>query len=79
MTAEIAILNSFGVALAADSAVTISLGGAEKKIYNTANKVFMLSKYHPVGIMIYNNAKFLGIDWELIIKLYRKKLKIKCF
>lgn len=74
MTAEIAILNSYGVALAADSAVTIDLGNGEKKIYNTANKLFMLSKYQPVGIMIYNNSKLLGIDWELIIKLFRKEL-----
>jgi hypothetical protein len=74
MTAEIAILNTYGVALAADSAVTLDLGNGEKKIYNSANKLFMLSKYHPVGIMIYNSAKLLDIDWELIIKLYRKEL-----
>ncbi|HPS31330.1 MAG TPA: hypothetical protein PLZ43_13810 [bacterium] len=79
MTAEIAILNSFGVALAADSAVTINTGNGERKIYNTANKVFMLSKFHPVGIMIYSNAKIMGIDWELVIKLYREQLGKKEF
>jgi hypothetical protein len=62
MTAEVAILNTHGIALAADSAVTISVGD-EKKVYNTANKLFALSKYHPVGIMIYNNATYMGIDW----------------
>ena len=78
MTAEVAILNTHGVALAADSAVTVSAGG-EKKVYNTANKLFTLSKYHPVGIMIYNNATYMGIDWEIIIKEFRKTLnKEKC-
>ena len=74
MTAEIAILNQSGVAMAADSAVTIGLPTNDRKIYNTANKLFMLSKYHPVGIMIYNNAKIMGVEWEVIIKEYRKIL-----
>lgn len=69
MTAEIAVMNKMAVALAADSAVTIG-----QKIYNTANKVFTLSKYHPVGIMVYGNSELNNVPWELIIKLYRKKL-----
>ena len=39
MTSEIAILNKSAVALAADSAVTITLGDSTTKIYNTANKI----------------------------------------
>jgi hypothetical protein len=74
MTAEVAILNTHGVALAADSAVTVNIGG-EKKVYNTGTKLFTLSKYHPIGIMIYNNASFMKIDWEIIIKQYRRSLK----
>jgi hypothetical protein len=74
MTAEVAILNTHGVALAADSAVTVSIGG-EKKVYNTGNKLFALSKYHPIGIMVYNNASFMKIDREIIIKQYRRSLK----
>src|ERR1043165_3987362 len=80
MTAEIAIMNKMGVALAADSAVTISSipdedeeKEKETKIYNT-NKLFMLSKYQPVGIMIYNNAELLRVPWETIIKSYRKEI-----
>jgi hypothetical protein len=42
MTAEIAIMNKWGVALAADSAVTIETAESVK-IYNT-HKLFMLSK-----------------------------------
>jgi hypothetical protein len=74
MTAEIAILNTYGVALAADSAVTLNIGGKEKKIYNSANKIFMLSKFYPIGIMIFNNANFMGVEWEIIIKEYRRTM-----
>ena len=73
MTAEIAIMNKTAVALATDSAVTIERIG-DRKVYNSANKLFTLSKYHPVGIMLYGRADFMGIPWESIIKIYRSKL-----
>jgi hypothetical protein len=73
MTAEIAILNKNAVALAADSAVTLR-NPETQKVYNTANKLFMLSKYHPVGIMIYGPAELMGIPWETVIKMYREGL-----
>ena len=70
MTAEVAVINSTAVALAADSAVTI---GSEK-IYNSALKLFALSKIEPVGIMIYGNATLMGVPWETIIKIFREEL-----
>jgi len=73
MTAEIAILNKSAVALAADSAVTIQTPGGHK-IYNTVNKLFTLSKYRPVGVMVYGNSEFMGIPWESIIKEHRREL-----
>ena len=73
MTAEIAILNKTAVALAADSAITFG----PQKIYNSGNKLFSLSVYRPVGIMVYGNAEFLGVPWETIIKMYRANLKKK--
>ncbi len=51
----------------------MSIGNA-RKIFTSANKIFALSKYHPVGIMIYDNALFMGVPWEIIIKQYRKEL-----
>ena len=68
MTAEIVIINQHGVAMAADSAVTIG----NQKIINSAIKLFSLSRTEPVGIMIYGNANLLNIPWETLIKLYRK-------
>jgi hypothetical protein len=73
MTAEIAILNRNAVAMAADSAVTLQLPGGQK-IYNTVNKLFTLSKYRPVGVMVYGSADFMRIPWETIIKTYRSQL-----
>ena len=74
MTAEIAVLNKSAVALAADSAMTV---GGIGKIYPT-NKLFAITKYHPVGVMIYNNAEFMGVPWETIIKMYRESLGAEC-
>ena len=73
MTAIVGVLNKHAVAIAADSAITTS-GPSGRKVLNRGNKIFMLSKYHPVGIMIYNSASFMGVPWDIIIKLYRKKL-----
>ena len=67
-------MNKQAVALAADSAGTI--GG---KIFNTNNKLFMLSKYHPVGIMVYGSAEIMGYPWETVIKMYRKFIRRKNF
>ncbi|MEK3673514.1 hypothetical protein [Paenibacillus sp. FSL R10-2771] len=78
MTAEIGVLNKQAIALAADSAVTIR-GAHGQKIYNHANKLFMLSKCNPIGIMIYGNAELTGVPWETIIKMYRESSSDKCF
>jgi hypothetical protein len=73
MTAEIAVMNEEAVALAADSAVS------GPKIFTSANKIFALSKYHPVAIMINDSARFLGVPWETIIKAYRVELGERSF
>jgi hypothetical protein len=78
MTAVLGILNKQAVAIAADSAVTIG-DPINHKIFNRANKIFTLSKFHPVGVMIYNSANFMGTPWETIIKIYRKQLGDKSF
>ena len=78
MTAEIAILNRNGVALAADSAGTLLLPSGPK-ITHTESKLFMLSKYAPVGIMVYGASQLMGVPWETIIKTYRQDLKAKAF
>jgi hypothetical protein len=78
LTAEIAIMNKEAIALAADSAVTMREEKGQK-IFSSANKLFALSKFWPVGIMIYGNASLMGVPWETIIKMYRRKLGDKGF
>ncbi|MFW5879722.1 MAG: hypothetical protein ACOCUV_02750 [bacterium] len=73
MTAVVGILNKQGIAIAADSAVTVA-NMQKRKVYNSANKLFTISKYYPVGVAICNNAQFMGIPWEILIKEYRKQL-----
>lgn len=74
MTAIVGVLNRRGVAFAADSAATHTSNSGQK-ITNHANKIFVLSKYYPVGITLYNNLDFMGIPWESVIKMYRDDLK----
>ena len=72
MTAEVAILNREAVAIAADSAVTLT-GPEGRKIYNTANKLFALSATEPVAVMVYGAGSFGSIPWETVIKEYRRE------
>lgn len=71
LTAEIGILNKHGVVLAADSAVTIGGG----KVYNSARKLFTLNPNHSIGIMVYGNAEYMNIPWEILIKKFSAELK----
>ena len=71
MTAEVALLNKTAVALAADSAMTLDESG---KTY-PADKLFCLGpRPHEIGVMIYNNAEFMGVPWETLVKMYRDEL-----
>ena len=80
MTAEIAIMNLQAVALAADSAVTVTTyPDGNQKIFSSANKLFALSDIAPVGILVYGNASFMSIPWETIVKEYRRDLGRKTF
>ena len=80
MTSEVVVMNRMGIALAADSVVTMfDDNGIHKKRLDSVAKLFMLSECHPVGIMVYNNASLVGVPWETIIKLFRASLKDKNF
>lgn len=72
MTTEIAVINRLGIALAADSAVTIPGYGGDK-VFDTGDKLFELSEIHPVALMVNGSMDFLGVPWELIVKEFRCK------
>ena len=71
LTSEVLIMTPSAVAMAADSIVTIN----GNKTYEGVNKLFMLSKNPPMGIMVYNNANFITIPFETLIKDFRYKFK----
>lgn len=77
MTSEVVVMNRIGIALASDSAATVYVG-ARPKVYQ-ANKLFMLSNHHPVGVMVYNNSSLLGVPWETILKMFRVRLGARSF
>lgn len=67
-----------GCCARSDSAVTVS-GPNGDKIFDTANKLFALSKHHPVGLLIYGGADLLDVPWEVIVKEFRATLGDKSF
>ena len=72
MTAVVGIMNKRGIAIAADSAVTMSRDG-DMKIANSANKMIRMSSAQPVSVMIVGNACFLDTPWDIIVRRYRQK------
>jgi len=72
-------MNKRAVALAADSAVTAQIGQDGQQIYDTVDKLFTISKYHPVGVMVYGSANFMGIPRDTLIKSYREDLGEKSY
>ena len=73
MTAIVGIINKQGVAFAADSAATHTVSST-RKITNHTNKIFELSRVHPVGVALCGSLAFEGVEWEDIIKMYRKSI-----
>lgn len=68
-------MNTNGIAVATDSAMTIS----NQKVYNSSNKLFELSKRKSIGMMIYGDASFLNVPWETFIKVYGHQLSEQGF
>ncbi len=78
MTSEVVLMNRQSVAMAADSAVTIS-GANYLKTYQSVDKLFPLIDGQPVAVMIYNNAEIMSVPWETVISLYREQAGGKSF
>ncbi|MBD1549297.1 hypothetical protein [Roseibium aggregatum] len=70
MTAEVAIINRSGIALAADSAVTIG----RDRVWKNSNKLFHLAPANDVGVMFFGSGDYCGLPWEVVLKEFRKKI-----
>jgi hypothetical protein len=74
MTSEIAVMNQRAVALAADSAVTLT-DGRTVVVRNDQRKLFNLRDSLPVGLMFYGVADIMGHPWEQLIEHHRMKVR----
>ena len=77
MTSEVVLMNRQAVALAADSATTVSYwadGERKTRYFKGANKIFNLSKHQPIGLMTYDSANVQGVPWEILIKSFRDEI-----
>ncbi len=88
MTAEVAVLNKYGIALAADTLITVtgkSWDESDQEIReHVANsthgrKLYKLSNEHTVAAMTNGTRELLGVPWALIIGRYRQNLGNKSF
>ncbi len=71
MTAEVAILNKSAIALAADSAVTLSVGQNQEKIFDSADKLFELCNDNPIAAMVNGGMQFVQIPLAVLVKKFR--------
>ena len=44
------------------------------QLYNSANKLFSLSRVAPVGVIVYANAALMTVPIEIIVKQYNDKM-----
>ena len=61
------------MALAADSVVTLS-GPSGSKTYDSAEKIFELSRFRAIGLMIYNHVEFSEIPLEVLARKFRDRV-----
>ena len=72
MTAVIGLLNKLGVALAADSAATITHGDKRKYTKNES-KLIRMSNALPISVMTTGNGEFIRNPWDVVIRQYRRE------
>lgn len=66
MTAEVAIVNRTGIAIAADSAVTVQ----GKRVWKSSDKIFPLTPQNDIAIMISGSGEFNKYPWETVISSF---------
>lgn len=76
MTAEVAIMNARGVAIAGESATK---SGKTGKCYYSNEKVFQLSENHAIGLLLCGTPAYLDMRIDYLIHLFGKKVKDTAF
>jgi len=75
MTAVATFISKEGVAIAADSASTITAGGNIQKVYNNATKIFRLSENIPIAAVIWGDAGHKGVPWSILLREFGQSIK----
>lgn len=75
MTAVATFISKEGVAIAADSASTITAGGNIQKVYNSATKIFHLSENIPIAAVIWGDAGHKGVPWGILLREFGQSIK----
>jgi hypothetical protein len=72
MTAQVAVLNTKGVALASDSAVTISDGNGPARSYPSAEKIFPVEEM-PLAVLHSGSAELQGVPWQILVEMWSQQ------
>ena len=75
MTAVATFISKDGVAIAADSAETITDGSSIQKVYNSTTKVFHLCENVPIAVVIWGDAGHRGVPWGILIREFGQTIK----
>ncbi len=78
MTAEVIVMNKYGLAMAADTVLTVATRQGPK-LYRNLTKLFHLAREAPVAVMVYGSVEFSHLPWEVLIKDYRDRLGDRTF
>ncbi|ESQ88943.1 hypothetical protein ABAC460_14270 [Asticcacaulis sp. AC460] len=70
MTSEVALMNLHGVALGADSMVTLGRRRGGRVSQPVARKISIVSAKAPVAAMTNDNALFVGVPWTLVLERF---------
>lgn len=69
MTTQVVLMNSLGIAIASDSAVTA--GG---RVLNNSEKLFELELPHKLAILTSHRATFMEVPWEVVFSAWSQSL-----
>jgi len=70
LTSEVAMMNLYGVALGADSMVTMGRLAGGRTTQPTVQKISIINAIAPIAAMINDNPYFAGVPWPLVFERF---------
>jgi hypothetical protein len=72
MTAEVVVMNTSAIAMAADTAVSVPYRTGTKT-YTRARKLLPLHETQPVAVMVWDAPGYFALPWEVIVGEFRRE------